>query len=404
MTQKTELGSALAVRDVEAALPASGRGVIPWDPFALMDKLDAEAFVQEMSGIASDVLVYTIKDGGKETTGLSKAGVDECCTMLVTTGQCIREESIVHEMIGVGEQQEAIFKCVAARYAVKPDGTEVRLDQVIGVKREPLYEDRAPLTLTSRVPGKRWKTAGAGGAHLTYGEALDDEDARGYLEWIADESNFDEATKTFVRAILNGVDVREFSAGKRFNPFWYEHGAMKAARNARFRLIPAGVKAQVLALGKKEGRERQVERASESTDPAAATKRAEQPRFTKDKDGVIRGDFKGAHWDGTSDARFPYPPYKDVPLNAKYAVGARREKGKKKVMTDVGGEFVISNETLLQCDEWARKLIAEQQASAAPDDDKLALLSTIIEDVETEGKARAAAATPAGGESGTPAK
>ena len=40
-----------------------------------------------------------------------------------------------------------------------------------------------------------------------------------------------------------------YKAGK-LNPHWYEQGAMKAARNARFRLIPAQVRAHVIAAAR----------------------------------------------------------------------------------------------------------------------------------------------------------
>lgn len=146
-----------------------------WDPFSAMDRMDEEALSRELQGIASTELVYIVKDGGQEVVGLSKVGVDECCMVLVTQGQVIREESLEYEILGEGEDREALFKVKAARFAVAADGHEVRLDQVLGVKRQPLY----------------------------------------------------------------------YRQGK-LNPHWYEQGAMKAARNARFRLIPAQVRAMVI--------------------------------------------------------------------------------------------------------------------------------------------------------------
>lgn len=290
-----------------------GAGVVPWNPFELMDRLDADAFVKEMEGIASDVLVYRVKDNGKEMTALSKGGIDECCTMLVSTGQCIREESITFEMFGDGENREAMFKAVAARYAVKNDGTEVRLDQVIGVKREPLYESRAPLTLDARVPGKRWATKGTGGKALTYREALDEAhpanegkgEVLGYLRWIAEQSTFDDLTKAFVAAILAGQDVGEFAAGKRFNSFWYEHGAMKAARNARSRLIPAGVKAQVIAMANESARVREIER---------PTPQQEEKQQQRARPQFLRRDAAAA------EVLFPFRPKAGIPLDAKFPV------------------------------------------------------------------------------------
>ena len=107
----------------------------PWDPFQLMDRLDEDALRREMEGVASTDLVYDVKEGGQEVVGLSKTGVDECCMALVSQGQVIREEDLTYDVIGEGEDREALFKVKAARFAVSPEGAEVRLDQVIGVKR-----------------------------------------------------------------------------------------------------------------------------------------------------------------------------------------------------------------------------------------------------------------------------
>jgi hypothetical protein len=168
-----------------AALPA------PWDPFQLMDRLDEEALRRELDGVPSDDLVYVVKQGGREVVGLSKSGVDQCCMSLVAQGQVIREEDLQYEIIGEGDAREALFKVKAARYAVSPEGREVRLDQVIGVKRQPLFHDPQKL-----------------------------------------------------------------------NPHWYEAGAMKAARNARFRLLPGNVRAQVIASARGSGQARIIEQRS----------------------------------------------------------------------------------------------------------------------------------------------
>lgn len=345
-TQAKELLAAAAIGEapVRATIVAPSAA---WDPFSLMDRLDADALVKEMQGVASDVLVYRIKESGKkeDTVGLSKQGVDECCTMLVQQGMCIREESIEHEFIGGdGDDREAIFKCVAARFAIDPaTGREIRLDQVIGVKREPLYEERAPLTLDSRVPGKRWRDKGADGKHLTYREALDEShpanenrgEAISYLHWIVDESQFDQPTKQFIAAALAGVDVQEWAAGKRFNPFWYEHGAMKAARNARFRLVPAELKAKVVALAKQTGREMEAEvettaantQRSERRPAQATAKVAEKPR-------VLRRDPKRLPIYG-----WLFSPHIGVPIDA---------------MTKPG-EYVISDDELNKAMRFAER-------------------------------------------------
>ena len=222
----------------------------PWDPFQLMDRLDEEALRQELEGVASTDLVYVVKEGGQEVVGLSKTGVDECCMALVSQGQVIREEELAYDVIGEGDDREALFKVKAARYAVSPAGAEVRLDQVIGVKRQPLFYEPVQLDLDARVPSRKYKGK-------TYRELLAIADGRDYLAWMAE--NFGETEiRDFARRILAGEEVVA-QRGKQLNPHWYEAGAMKAARNARFRLIPGNVRAQVIAGARQQGQTRVVD-------------------------------------------------------------------------------------------------------------------------------------------------
>ena len=222
----------------------------PWDPFQLMDRLDEEALRQELEGVASTDLVYVVKEGGQEVVGLSKTGVDECCMALVSQGQVIREEELAYDVIGEGDEREALFKVKAARYAVSPAGAEVRLDQVIGVKRQPLFYEPVQLDLDARVPSRKYKGK-------TYRELLATADGRDYLAWMSE--NFGEAEiRDFARRILAGEEVVA-QRGKQLNPHWYEAGAMKAARNARFRLIPGNVRAQVIASARQQGQARVVD-------------------------------------------------------------------------------------------------------------------------------------------------
>ena len=221
-----------------------------WDPFQLMDRLDEEALRKELDGVAGTDLVYVVKEGGQEVVGLSKTGVDECCMALVSQGQVIREEDLQYEVLGEGDDREALFKVKAARFAVSPAGQEVRLDQVIGVKRQPLYFEPARLDLDARVPSKKYKGR-------TYRELLQTDDGRDYLAWMAEHFS-EPAIRDFVRQILAGEEIvarRE----RQLNPHWYEAGAMKAARNARFRLIPGNVRAQVIASARDAGQARVVE-------------------------------------------------------------------------------------------------------------------------------------------------
>src|SRR5688500_1563716 len=222
----------------------------PWDPFQLMDRLDEEALRKELEGVASTDLVYVVREGTQEIVGLSKTGVDECCMALVSQGQVSREEDLQYEVIGDGESREALFRVKAARYAVSPSGQEVRLDQVIGVKRQSLYNDSVQLDLDSRVPSRKYRGS-------TYRELLARDDGREYLAWMADHFSEPEI-RDFVCRIPAGADAVG-QRGRQLNPHWYEHGAMKAARNARFRLIPGTVRAQVIATARAAGRTRVVE-------------------------------------------------------------------------------------------------------------------------------------------------
>jgi hypothetical protein len=231
--------------------PATAESVPqPWDPFQLMDRMDEEALRKELDGVGSTDLVYVVKEGGQEVVGLSKTGVDECCMALVSQGQVIREEDLQYEVIGEGEDREALFKVKAARFAVSPEGHEVRLDQVIGVKRQPLFYEPAHLDLDARVPSKKYKGR-------SYRDLLQTDDGRDYLGWMAE--NFSEpAIRDFVRRILSGEETTA-QRERQLNPHWYEAGAMKAARNARFRLIPGNVRAQVIASARQAGQARVVE-------------------------------------------------------------------------------------------------------------------------------------------------
>jgi hypothetical protein len=243
-----------------------------WDPFQLMDRLDEEALRRELDGVATTDLVYVVKEGGQEVVGLSKTGVDECCMALVAQGQVIREEELQYEVLGEGEEREALFKVRAARFAVSPEGLEVRLDQVIGVKRQPLFHEAGQLDLDARVPSKKYRGK-------TYRELLATAEGRDYLAWMGEHFSEPEI-REFVRRILAGEEVVA-QRGRQLNPHWYEAGAMKAARNARFRLIPGNVRAQVIGAARRSGQARVVEAQAPAT-------RTESPRVEERTEAVSR--------------------------------------------------------------------------------------------------------------------
>jgi hypothetical protein len=264
MDEESDMSEAIPSPTTETpAVPAAPQ----WDPFQLMDRMDEEALRRELDGVAPTELVYVVKEGGQEVVGLSKTGVDECCMALVSQGQVIREENLQYELIGEDDDREALFKVKAARFAVSPVGQEVRLDQVIGVKRQPLYYEPAQLDLDSRVPSRKYRGK-------TYRELLEFAEGRDYLAWMAE--NFGESEiRNFVRRILAGEEVVA-RRGRQLNPHWYEAGAMKAARNARFRLIPGSVRAQVIASARQSGQARVVEtQVSAGPTPAPIAERTE---------------------------------------------------------------------------------------------------------------------------------
>jgi hypothetical protein len=253
----------------------------PWDPFQLMDRMDEEALRKELEGVASTDLVYVVREGGQEVVGLSKTGVDQCCMALVSQGQVIREEDLQYELIGEGEAREALFKVKAARFAVSPSGQDVRLDQVIGVKRQPLYYDSAQLDLDAKVPSKKYRGK-------TYRELLGSDEGRDYLSWMAENFNEPEI-REFVRQILAGEEVVS-QRGRQLNPHWYEHGAMKAARNARFRLIPGNIRAQVVATARSSGQSRVInaEPGTMKAAPGVAMPRLKSPWVETPAEPVVR--------------------------------------------------------------------------------------------------------------------
>lgn len=257
-------------RDESTALarqqPIASTSMLAFDPFQMMDRFDEEALNKELQGRVADELVYVIKDRGQEVVGLSKAGVDECCMALVEQGQVIREDEIEYSERGEGESTEALFKCKASRYAVSADGkVEVRLDSVIGVKRQPLYYEASTLDLDAKVPSKKFRGK-------TYRELLAIDEGRDYLGWMAE--NFkEEAIRVFVKRLLDGEDVTALT-GRQLNPHWYEHGCMKAARNARFRLIPGKVRQSIIVQARKAGQVREAEMPTQQQQAAAPVETA----------------------------------------------------------------------------------------------------------------------------------
>ncbi len=225
-----------------------------FDPFSIMDRLDEDMLARELEGIAADELAYVVKDNtGKEQTGLSKVGVDECCNVLAQQGRAVREDDIQMKVMGEGKEREAFFTAKASLWVVSADGREVKLQSTTGLKRQPLYREGRTVKASDPV--------GFGKKHREHSWESVRENDPSYLKWIVANLTDKPDTMAFAQMLLDGEaippDGVQLSGGH--NPFWFEAGGMKAMRNAKFRLIPSLVRAQVLATAKQAGRERVVD-------------------------------------------------------------------------------------------------------------------------------------------------
>jgi len=61
------------------------------------------------------------------------------------------------------------------------------------------------------------------------------------------------------------------------DPFWYEKGSIKALRNAKSRLIPEELKAQIITFAKKEGKVREVKDNGITTQKKSSLKTKREP-------------------------------------------------------------------------------------------------------------------------------
>ena len=105
------------------------------------------------------------------------------------------------------------------------------------------------------------------------------------LEWEIDRERSEAFFKVLAgRYAVNsaGVEIRLDTAfgtkrqpmkyGTKQNPHWFEQGSMKAARNAKLRLVGAELKAKILALAKKTKRVRDVNPPPQDNDDPVLSK------------------------------------------------------------------------------------------------------------------------------------
>jgi hypothetical protein len=161
------------------------------DVYAIMDQLDDQQIQAAIESRISPTWVYTFKADGRPQTGLSKVGVDACCSQMALGGHVIREGE-PQMSLDPTNPEYVLFTCPASRFEIKAeDGREILYDIVSGVKRQ----------------------------------------------WIK-------------MRLRDGRIVED--------PFWFEKGAMKAARNARSRLIPEKYKEDIIKLALKDKKKERV--------------------------------------------------------------------------------------------------------------------------------------------------
>jgi len=185
--------------------------------FEIMDRWDDELILKELSGQEMDIYVYQIpdKETGRTITQLSKAGIDAVAREMALQGEVIREESCeVHR-----EPDAYEFTAKASRHLVNSDGREVLLDSRLGFKRQPKKVEM-------------YKKSGKGVA-------------------------FDRS----------GNPVKELVD----NPFFFEQGAIKAARNATKRLIRKDLEKDLIDKFLSSGKVKRLDMEEATVPPAAPT-------------------------------------------------------------------------------------------------------------------------------------
>ena len=197
--------------------------VVPWRPFEVMERVEDQAIIQELRGEVIESLVYEFTDrDGRKVMGLSKAGVDRVAGEMAMKGEVLRE--LDFELIPDSDSVTAVVK--AGRFAVSQDGREILLETVFGTKRQPRKRE-------IYVRGKDGKTV-----------------------------------------MKDGHPVRRLEE----DPFVVEVAMVKAARNAKRRLMPESLITKVIDMARQEGKVRKLELAEGPT--------AEKPVSGRHKPGA----------------------------------------------------------------------------------------------------------------------
>ena len=225
----------------------TGREIVPWRPFEIMERVEDEAVIQELRGEVIETLVYEFTDkDSRRVVGLSKAGVDRVASEMAMKGEVLRE--LDFELIPDADSVTAVVK--AGRYAVSQDGREILLETVFGTKRQPRKRE-------IYVRGKDGKSI-----------------------------------------IKDGQPLKRLEE----DPFVVEVAMVKAARNAKRRLMPESLITKVIDMARKEGRVRKLGPPEEpagarTAQPAAPPKQEAKPAATatdlSQEDFILQAKAKG---------------------------------------------------------------------------------------------------------------
>ena len=104
--------------------------------FLAFDRMDDSLIEAELENRIVTTWVYSFTGSdGKFQSGLSKVGVDACCTEMAKTGHIIREGEIRFQ-VDPTDSEYVLFQGMAERYVINNDGTEVKMETVNGTKRQ----------------------------------------------------------------------------------------------------------------------------------------------------------------------------------------------------------------------------------------------------------------------------
>ncbi|MCL0047868.1 hypothetical protein M1N20_00120 [Dehalococcoidia bacterium] len=214
----------------------TSKEMVPWRPFEIMERVEDEAVIQELRGEVIGTLVYEFSDrDGRRVVGLSKAGVDRVASEMAMKGEVLRE--LDFELMSDTDSVTAVVK--AGRFAVSQDGREILLETVFGTKRQPRKRE-------IYVRGKDGKPI-----------------------------------------IKDGQPVKRVEE----DPFVVEVAMVKAARNAKRRLMPESLITKVIDMARQENKVRKLGPPEEPTASKPATPPRQETKAPAPGSDISQEDF-----------------------------------------------------------------------------------------------------------------